>query len=68
MAFGWLVILLYIVPVVLIATVVLQWLWNITMPELFRLPTLRYWQAVRLLIIAGFLLGDGRIIGIVSGS
>lgn len=33
------------------------WLWNITMPLLFGLPTITFWQAVRLLILAGMLFG-----------
>lgn len=37
-----------------------QWLWNITMPELFELKTLRYWQAFRLILIAGVLFGGSR--------
>lgn len=35
----------------------LQWLWNLTCPEVFHLPTVRYWQAFRLLLIAGLLFG-----------
>ena len=42
----------------------LMWLWNITIPELFRLPSLTFWQAFRLLIIAGLLFGGSSIIRI----
>lgn len=43
--------LLFLVPALL------MWLWNITMPQVFRLPTIQYWQAFRLLIIATILFG-----------
>ncbi len=36
-----------------------QWLWNITMPEVFKLKQITYWQSFRLLIIAAFLFGVG---------
>lgn len=35
----------------------LRWLWNLTMPDVFRLTTLTYWQAFRLLLIASILFG-----------
>ncbi len=35
----------------------LQWLWNITMPQVFGLKEITYWQAFRLLIIAAILFG-----------
>lgn len=40
-----------------IVTALLQWLWNITMPEVFNLKQITYWQAFRLLLIAGILFG-----------
>ena len=39
----------------------LQWLWNITMPQVFGLKEITYWQAFRLLIIAAILLGGPNI-------
>ena len=36
-----------------------QWLWNITMPQVFKLTTITFWQAFRLLLIAAFLFGAG---------
>ncbi len=36
-----------------------QWLWNITMPQVFNLNTITFWQAFRLLLIAAFLFGAG---------
>jgi hypothetical protein len=35
-----------------------QWLWNITMPEIFNLKTITFWQAFRLILIAGILFGS----------
>ncbi len=37
-----------------------QWLWNITMPDVFNLKAITFWQAFRLLIIAGMLFGGMR--------
>ncbi|WP_146039100.1 hypothetical protein [Sulfobacillus sp. hq2] len=35
----------------------LMWLWNLTLPDLFGWPRLRYWQAFRLELICGLLFG-----------
>lgn len=35
----------------------LQWLWNMTMPEVFNLSRIRYWQSFRLMLIATILFG-----------
>jgi hypothetical protein len=51
---GWLLIMAVMV-------VVLWWLWNITMPQVFNLPRLGFWQAFRLVIIAAILFGGVRI-------
>jgi hypothetical protein len=40
----------------------LCWLWNLTMPDLFRLPPLQYWQAFRLMLIASLLFGASRLL------
>ena len=49
-------ILLAIIIFFLIA-VIFRWLWNITMPQVFGLKEITYWQAFRLLLIAGILFG-----------
>lgn len=53
---------LSIIPLVIILFLVLvaifQWLWNITMPQVFGLKEITYWQALRLILIAGFLFGS----------
>jgi len=38
------------------------WLWNRTMPELFGLPAIRFWQAFRLVILLNLLV-SGSILG-----
>jgi hypothetical protein len=43
--------------VVPIVVAIFRLLWNTTMPEVFRLPEITFWQAFRLLLIAGFLFG-----------
>jgi len=45
----------------------LGWLWNWTMPELFKLPALTFWQALRLQLIATLLLGGLRMLPFASG-
>ena len=50
------VILLWIV-LVFVSAAILMWLWNITIPDVFGLRELQYWQAFRLLLIAGLLFG-----------
>ena len=52
-------VLLLIVGIFFLIVALLQWLWNITIPELFGLKSLTYWQALRLLIIASILFGGG---------
>lgn len=43
-----------------LATWLLHWLWNITMPQVFNLKEITFWQAFRLLLIAGILFGGTR--------
>ena len=45
------------IVVFLILIGIFKWLWNITMPQVFDLRRITYWQAFRLLLIAGFLFG-----------
>ncbi|HED23997.1 MAG TPA: hypothetical protein ENN91_02630 [Firmicutes bacterium] len=53
-----LVLLPILVAVLLfLVSALLQWLWNITMPQVFSLKEINYWQAFRLLLIAGILFG-----------
>ena len=50
---------LAIVPLVFVATAFFWWLWNYTIPEVFGLKRITYWQALRLLIIAALVLNLG---------
>ena len=50
-----------VIFLVLLGTAIFQWLWNITMPEVFALREISFWQAFRLLLIAGFLTSGGFI-------
>ncbi|MDK2820762.1 MAG: hypothetical protein PWP31_727 [Clostridia bacterium] len=45
------------IALIFIVTGLLQWLWNITMPQVFNLKQITYWQAFRILIISGILFG-----------
>lgn len=45
-----------------IASGLLMWLWNITIPEVFGLRKIQYWQAFRLWVIAALLFGAGRML------
>jgi hypothetical protein len=54
----WLVIPLIIV-VYFIFVFIFQMLWNSTMPQVFGLKPIRFWQAFRILLIAGILFGSG---------
>ncbi|MDN5361518.1 MAG: hypothetical protein PWP70_565 [Moorella sp. (in: firmicutes)] len=53
--------ILPVLPLILLIVFALiglfQWLWNITMPEVFNLKKITFWQALRLLLIAGILFG-----------
>jgi len=42
-----------------LSILILRWLWNITLPELFRFPTITFWQSFRLMLISGFLFSGG---------
>ncbi len=41
---------------------ILEWLWNMTIPEVFGLKEITYWQSFRLIIISGILMGGGSFI------
>lgn len=55
--FGVLAVGLLVILLVFVVTTIFQWLWNITMPEVFRLPFITFWQAFRLILICGILFG-----------
>ncbi|MAF26863.1 MAG: hypothetical protein CME07_03240 [Gemmatimonadetes bacterium] len=45
--------------VIFLVPAIVMWLWNRTMPDIFRLPTIAYWQAFRLFILCMILFGGG---------
>ena len=47
--------ILVVLAIVPLVVALFKWIWNITMPEVFDFKEITFWQAFRLLIIAGFL-------------
>lgn len=47
--------LLLLLVLVFVVAGILQWLWNITIPDIFGIRVIRYWEAFRLMIICGIL-------------
>ncbi|KJS14272.1 MAG: hypothetical protein VR67_00555 [Peptococcaceae bacterium BRH_c8a] len=45
-----------------LGALLLRYLWNTTIPELFNLKPVTYWQALRLLILASLLFGGPNLI------
>ena len=54
--FGILAITLGVLGLFLVSGL-LRWIWNTTVPEIFGLRPLRYWQAFRLLVLSTILTG-----------
>lgn len=50
-------IILTIFLIVTIVPLVFRWLWNTTIPQIFGLKEITYWQSLRLLLIAWLLFG-----------
>ncbi len=57
------IIISVVVAVVLlfVFTQLLEYLWNTTMPQVFNLKLITFWQAFRLLLIASLLMSGGII-------
>ena len=55
--FGLLFFALFAVAVFALVVALMQWLWNITIPEVFGLNQIKFWQAFRLILIAWILFG-----------
>jgi hypothetical protein len=45
--------------VIVVNTFLLQWLWNITLPELFNTPFLNFGQALAFIIMSNILFSNG---------
>ena len=52
-------ILIILFIIIFIMPAILAWLWNWTMPEVFRLKEITYWQSFRLIIISAILFSPG---------
>lgn len=50
------------VLLVAIIVVVFRWLWNTTMPEVFGVSDVTFWQAFKILLLAGILFGSHRVV------
>jgi hypothetical protein len=59
------VLIAALIPLVFgIVIALFRWLWNITMPQVFGLKTITFWQAFRLLLLAGMLFNGGAFLKI----
>ena len=56
LAVGFAILGVFVVPLIF------QLLWNTTIPELFGLKRIRYWQSFRLLLIAAMIFGAGSFV------
>lgn len=52
-----LIIILIALAYIILFPAILQWLWNMTIPQVFGLRTITFWQAFRLMLIFGILFG-----------
>ena len=46
-----------VIGIFVVMVIVFQLLWNTTMPQVFKLGEITFWQAFRLLLLAGILFG-----------
>ena len=49
----------FLMALLFISAAVLRWLWNITMPEVFNVNRITYWQCFRLLLMVKIALDGG---------
>ena len=54
--------LVFAIILLVIFTLIFRWLWNTTMPDVFGLKKLGFWQALKILILASLLFGGPRVI------
>jgi len=47
---------------VLVIPALFMWLWNLTMPEVFGLRPIQFWQAFRLILLAAMVFGGARLL------
>ena len=56
---SWYILVPAILIGVVVAALLLMWLWNTTLPELFGFKDVTLWQALKILIISTILTGGG---------
>ena len=49
----------FLLVLLFVATALLRWLWNITVPDVFNLKAITFWQCFRLLLISNIVLAGG---------
>ena len=47
---------------VAILVVIFRWLWNSTLPDVFGVREVTFWQAFKIMLLAGILLGGHRVV------
>ena len=57
--FGIIPLIILILLLIAIVPAIFKWLWNITMPQVFGLKEITFWQAVRILLLSYILFGGG---------
>lgn len=63
-----LIVLCVFIPLVIaLVTAIFRWLWNITMPQVFDLKRITFWQAFRILLLASFLFSAQSLVTINLG-
>jgi succinate dehydrogenase hydrophobic anchor subunit len=48
--------------VFVVFTLIFRWIWNRTMPHVFGVKEVSFWQAIGILILASILFGGNRIV------
>ena len=52
---------LLFIGLLFLGSILLKWLWNITIPRIFKLPEITYWEAFRLILIVWILFGGVKL-------
>ena len=55
--FGIMLVIAIVIVVFFLIVALFQWLWNTTMPDVFGVNAVTYWQGFRLLLLAALLFG-----------
>ena len=61
---GALVGIAIVLVLVAILVLVFRWLWNSTLPEVFGIREVSFWQAFKILLLAGILFGGHRAVDV----